>query len=240
MKDVSVTLTDFAITALTLFFCYRLATSGSTAAVATAEVSEIRMNFIALFAALAAGSLMGGIVHGFLPNPDARVTQIVWVLTLMSVGICAYNLWMVNLRLLSEVAGPVNDVGGAVSEAVGIGGSSPLILGGRWILRALLVAYVLVIFFVTQKFFVAIASYIPPALVLFIILAVRVLRDGMSSAKGGAEIYGAVGMLLTFTAAYIQQAQITLHPTYLNYNTLYHLIQGVGLTGLFLFAQKNL
>jgi hypothetical protein len=40
--------------------------------------------------------------------------------------------------------------------------------------------------------------------------------------------------MLTFVAAGIQQAKVTLHPDFLTYNTLYHLVQLAGLWLIFL------
>ncbi len=47
-----------------------------------------------------------------------------------------------------------------------------------------------------------------------------------------------MGLLLTFVAAYVQQAKIGLNPQYFNHNALYHLIQAVALGMFFLSARQ--
>jgi hypothetical protein len=44
---------------------------------------------------------------------------------------------------------------------------------------------------------------------------------------------GLVGMVLTFIAAWVQQAEIALDPVYFNHNSFYHLIQGMALFLIF-------
>ena len=48
---------------------------------------------------------------------------------------------------------------------------------------------------------------------------------------------GALGFVLTFLAAALQQRRIGLHPVYFDHNALYHTVQGIGLLGVFLGAR---
>ena len=42
-------------------------------------------------------------------------------------------------------------------------------------------------------------------------------------------LIGLLGLVLTLAAAGIQQARWSLHPVYLSYNALYHVVQAVAL-----------
>lgn len=204
MNQPMVALTDFLITALSFYFSYWFWCQG--------QLNGIRANFIGLFASIAAASLLGGIVHGFLPLAEEPVRQIFWVLTLLSVGFSSYNIWMINLHLLN---------------------SHRLMSVGRMVARVMFALYVIVLLSVTQEFYIAIISYIPATFVLMLLILSRVARH-----RARADIYGILGLILTFVAAYIQQARLVIHPVYFDHNVLYHVVQAVGLTGLFVFAKE--
>ena len=76
---------------------------------------------------------------------------------------------------------------------------------------------------VRNSFRVAIVHYLPAAVFLLVALLWRYLRN-----NGRHVLTGMGGLLLTFVAAGIQQAELALHPDYFNHNALYHLIQVVA------------
>jgi hypothetical protein len=205
MHQLGASFTDFGITLLCLIFWWKLW-------VISSEKKALRHNFLGLFGAAAVASCLGGIVHGFLPDADDKVTRFFWILTLLCVGVSSYNLWMINLQLL------FND---------------RLIRISRNIVRVLFLAYVFVLLFVTQEYYIAIISYIPPALILFLVLLLRTIRE-----RDRYNSLGLVGLILTFVAAYIQQKQIALPSAYLDHNALYHVVQAFGLWGLYFFGSR--
>jgi len=205
MNEPAVTLTNFAITFLCVVFVWKLWAY-------PVEKKSLQHSFIGLFACAGLASLWGGLVHGFLPPEDSFWTTFFWQLTLITVGVSAYNLWLINFQLLF---------------------SDRIIKQLRLVMRVLVLLYSLAIIFVTQEFIVAIISYIPPAFILFLLLLMRVIRTPTRFNWAGL-----VGLLLTFFAAYIQQAEIGIHPVYFNHNVLYHCLQALGLWGLYFFGSR--
>jgi hypothetical protein len=205
MNEPMVTLTDFLITALAGSFADHFWRT-------SALLIGVRANFFAFFLSIAMAAFLGGLVHGFLPDASDGTTQIFWVLTLFCVGVTSYNIWLMNFHLL---------------------GGENLLRVGRWAARVLFALYVLILFGYTQQFYIAILSYIPAALILFLLLLSRVARH-----RRRADVFGVVGLILTFVAAYIQQSGFSVHPTYLDHNTFYHIVQALGLYGLFAFAKE--
>lgn len=205
MNEPAVVITDFAITALCLILSWRLWCF-------EAKNRELKNNFLGLFLSAGFASFLGGVVHGFLPSGESDETQFFWVLTLMGVGVSSYNVWLIDLHLLFN---------------------NRIFKAGRNFIRFLLVVYVLVVLFASQKYYVAIMSYIPPAFVLLLVLLGR-----FGAERTQCNFFGLVGLVLTFVAAYVQQAGISLHPIYFNYNALYHTLQAFGFIGLYLFGRQ--
>jgi sugar phosphate permease len=92
----------------------------------------------------------------------------------------------------------------------------------------LLAGYVATILFVSDRFIVGIAMYLPSAVFLLGAMSVAHVRDP----KRGWAI-GIVGLALTFVAAAVQQLRVALHPVWFDHNALFHLIQAVALLLLF-------
>ena len=177
-----------------------------------AERRQLNWNFFGLFSAIGVASFMGGVFHGYLEDGSTDLSKFVWIGTLICVGVSAYNLWLIDLYLV-----------------VGDG----LFSKGRRVFRILFVVYLVLVIFVVQKFWVAILAYMPPAMTLFMILSVRTMRE-----RNRYLVFGLVGLALTFLAGYIQHFRIGMHPVYMNHNTLYHLVQILGLWGVYLFGSR--
>jgi hypothetical protein len=175
-----------------------------------ADKKRLNYNFFGLFASVGMASLLGGVVHIY-ENPS-EVIKTLWVLTLLNVGISSYNVWIINMRLLLP---------------------DSLFRVGSWTGRTFFLIYVLFVLFIKQEFFIAIIAYIPPALVLFFILLTRSIRE-----KNRFYWFGLGGLLLTFIAAYIQHKHIEFLSIYLDHNSLYHIVQCLGLWGLYLFGSR--
>src|SRR5262249_3585287 len=101
-----------------------------------------------------------------------------------------------------------------------------------WLATVLFASYVGVIVFVRQAYWIAIADYLPPALLLLAAWATVYWRT-----KESAVLVGVFGLFLTFVAAGVQVGRLAIHPVYFNHNALYHLIQAVALFMMFLSAR---
>lgn len=100
-----------------------------------------------------------------------------------------------------------------------------------WVRRAALVqflVYAAIVLFVSSRFVVAIAVYLPATVFLLIAMIVAYRRVPQRPLALGIG-----GLLLTFVAAAVQQTGIALHPVYFDHNVLYHVIQGVALFLIF-------
>jgi hypothetical protein len=168
--------------------------------------------WLLLFGSIGFAALMGGISHGFFPD-DARGPGLaVWQATLAGLGLTAVALWTIAGGLL----------GGAALE--------------RTIARLAAVAYLPylgVVAFVSQDFKVAIVAYLPAIVALAAALTARLARGG-----SGASL-ALAGVAVTVLATVAQQARIALHPTYVDHNALYHVLQ-MGALGLFFVGSRRL
>jgi hypothetical protein len=195
MTEPDVTLTDYAIAVECAVFC---------ALILRSPTSDVRLRrwWAVLFASIGAGAFLGGTVHGFTVEPSLS-RAILWVLTMLALGVTAMAMWMAGARVyLPEPA-------------------------ATWVARAAiaqLITYAFVVLFVNRLFLVAIATYLPAAVFLLVVMILMYRR--MPNRPLALTI---AGLLLTFVAAGIQQAGIAVHPVYFNHNALYHVIQGVAL-----------
>ena len=195
MTEPDVTLTDYAIAVECAVFC---------ALILRSPTSDVRLRrwWAVLFASIGAGAVLGGTVHGFTVEPSLP-RAILWVLTMLALGVTALAMWMAGARVyLPEPA-------------------------ATWVARAAiaqLITYAFVVLFVNRLFLVAIATYLPAAVFLLVVMILMYRR--MPNRPLALTI---AGLLLTFVAAGIQQAGIAVHPVYFNHNALYHVIQGVAL-----------
>ncbi len=204
MTPFIVSITDFAITFLCMIFCWKLWTQ-------PADKHRLNYNFLGLFAAAGIAALLGGIVHIFADR-SSDLLKTLWVLTLLNVGVSSYNLWIINMRLV------LTDSMFRYSAYFG---------------RLFFLVYILFVIFVNHEFYVAVIGYIPPAVLLFIILITRAIRT-----KNKFYYFGIAGLLLTFLAAFIQDKKIEYLNIYIDHNSLYHIVQALGLWGLYLFGSR--
>lgn len=109
----------------------------------------------------------------------------------------------------------------------------PKIAKLNYVLIFVAVAYSIYVLTALRTFLTAIALYLPASL----LLTVSLIRNYFKT-RDSSTLFGIFGMLLTFVAAAIQQANINIPELLLNYNAIYHIIQGVGLFLLFLHARK--
>jgi uncharacterized protein DUF6962 len=170
--------------------------------IARAATTPLQRWFVVFFGATAVASLAGGTVHGFFTD-----SKILWRVVLISLGVVSAAAWAIGARLL---------LGDRLARLVTIAAIGEL------------VAYSLLVTFVTDNFAVAIANYLPST--LFLIAAFFV---SYRSAAATPLALGLGGLLLTLVAAGVQQARIAIHPVYFNHNALYHVLQAIALFLIF-------
>lgn len=203
MTEPDVTLTDFALAAECAIFC---------ALALRWPASNLRLRYwwVVLFASIGLGSLLGGIVHGFVePGPTSET---LWRATLLALGLTTLATWAIGAHMQFREPAATWVRGAAIAQVV---------------------IYSAVVLFVSSSFIVAIATYVPATVFLLVVMILTYRR-----APHRSLAYGIGGLVLTFVAAAVQQLRIAIHPVYFNHNALYHVIQGVALFLIFLGARR--
>lgn len=175
-----------------------------------AKGGPLRRWFVLFFAATGTAALLGAVVHGFIADTASTEYRILWVLIFGAIGGAGVASWAIGTHL-------------ALSAAL-----------AKLIITAVVVSffvYLLVVIFVSQSFAVAVFYYMPAALFLLVTLTIAQLRGGYRSSK-----LALLGILLSFVATYIQQAEVSLPSLYLTHNGLYHVVQAIALLLIFLGA----
>ena len=169
--------------------------------------NPLRLWFAVFFASIGLAALSGGTVHGYFPGEGSVGHSVLWGATLIAIGVTALCGWIIGAQLY-------------FSESVAV-----------WIRHGAVVLFVLycgVVLFVSHDFLMAIVYYLPATVFLFIVYGL-VYQQG----REPAVLIGLLGLVLTFVAAGIQQAQWGLHSIYLpvslSHNALYHVVQAVAL-----------
>src|SRR5262245_9849412 len=101
--------------------------------------------FAAFFGATAFSALAGGTFHAFVPDTDRLPGALLWRVTLLAVGLAATAAWQAGAGMLF----------------------SPSV--ARWLSLVAIVqflGYAIVVIFLTQRFSMAVANYLPAALFL--------------------------------------------------------------------------
>lgn len=194
MHEPATTVTDFLLVLECGWFAVALARR---------PAGFTRAAFVVLFAAVAAAAFAGGTVHGFFPSADGAVSEALWVVTLLALGVTSAAMCAVATGIGFPRAGSAS-----------LGG----ILAGGWLL------YAAAVLWVSRDFFIAIAAYLPAALYLMAVLA----RSWMRCRPPGAAA-GIIGVMVASAGAAAQQAGVGVHPVHFDHNAVYHLVQAVAL-----------
>jgi MFS family permease len=200
LHEAAVSISDFALSALCAVLATRLISHNT-------EMHRVQKWFAVEIVAVAVAALLGGIVHGFVPDTDAFWGALMWRATLLFIGLTGMAGIMISSFLLCRP--------GTV-ERVRIG--------------ALLIfaVYCGIVLFEWQHFGVALAFYLPTAVLLFIAFLIRWRRKPDSFACDGL-----IAMTLTFIAGMLQHFRVAIHPVYFDHNVVYHLIQGFAMIFLY-------
>lgn len=205
MTEPDVTLTDYALAVECALFC-ALATRWPTGD------PRLRRSWAILFGSICVGSSLGGTVHGFFAAANTPGYLLLWAGTLLCLGVTSTAMWMIGSYVV------LDEGKGSVVRRAAI---------------VVLVVYSTVVLFVSQRFVVAIAAYLPATVFLLVAFVIAYRRS-----TDRPLLVGIIGLALTFVAAAVQQLRIAIHPVYFNHNALYHVIQGVALWLLFLGARE--
>jgi hypothetical protein len=163
------------------------------------ERDGAQRGWLALFlVAAGVAAAAAGTVHGFLPDPASPAHAVLWRATMLALGTGALAAWALGARLLLSPSGARR-----VTTVAALA----------------LSAYAVLVLFVSQTFWIAIAFYLPAAAFLLVAFALRRIAAGVA------------GMVLTFAAAGIQVARIGLPG--LDPDALYHVVQAVGVWLIF-------
>ena len=200
MNEPGVTLTDYALGLECAFFALWLLAYGQMD-------HPLRLWFIIFFVSIGLAAFTGGTVHGYFANEGADEgtlgRTLLWVTTLIAIGVTALSGWAIGAQLY-------------FSETI-----------AAWVTRGAVIVfglYCVVVLFARRDFLVAIVHYLP-ATIFLLVVYVLVYQQAQET----AVLSGLLGLILTFIAAGVQQAQLSFHPVYLSHNALYHVLQAVAL-----------
>ena len=201
MTEPDVALTDYALFVECAAFAWLITRR-------SAERRALRPWTVRFFASTALAALFGGTVHGFFAAETGSIGRVLWKASMLAIGAAALAGYVIGARLLFDRQGTDRVFG---------------------IAAGLTATYTVVILFVSDAFWVAVAGYLPAA----VFLLAGFLRAAVRAHAAWARL-GAGGLIVSFVAAAIQQLRIALHPIYFNHNALYHLVQAVALVLLFI------
>jgi hypothetical protein len=172
--------------------------------------SLLRRNFVMFFGAIGATALIGALSHGFFPE-TTPAGVVLWRGTMLMLGVVSSTAFLIAVQLLLPSANPSFF---------------------RLFALAAFIVYSAVVIFVNWNFAIGLAFYVPAAMLMF----AGFIRQLAWSLRVG--MLGGTGLLLTFAAAYIQNAKVSLSAQHFDYNATYHLVQALGLLLIFLAARK--
>ncbi len=201
MLEPDVTLTDFALAAESVVFCVLLIRR-------RAGDRAVNRLFGALFAALGASSLFGGLWHGVFSGAETVLGRWVWFATMSALALAAAILWHVSAALLPSGPWP------------------PLIRRLAW---AQLAVQVFISAVVTDAFLIGMIGMLPAILLLF---AVYLGRWRM--APGPRALAGVAGIALAASSGLVIVFDVSLHPRWASADAVYHLLQFVAFWLVFL------
>ena len=162
-----------------------------------------------LLGALASAALGGALFHGFFPAGTTTLSgSLAWKPVALSILIAAATMLDLGISLLLPQVAP------AVRRSL------VLVYSG---------AFAAVVMLLDDSF-TSIVQFYVPTLGLFLLAAAQ--QAVRSQSVGWRLIL--CGLLLSVTAALLQQARVALHPVYFDHNAVYHVVQAVAVIFLYL------
>jgi len=162
-----------------------------------------------LMGALASAAFWGAIFHAFFPDETSTPRGFVaWLPVALSILIAAAAMLELGVRVLVPRIPP---------------------RVRRSIVAIYAVSFAAVLLLVDESFTSIVRFYLPALLLLLIAASHEAAR---SRSVGWTLI--ASGLVMSAGAALLQQAGVSIHPTYFDHNALYHVTQGIALAFLYL------
>jgi len=197
-----------------------LAIEGAVLAIMAARINTsnhpLRGTTVLLFWALAVAALLGFVTHGFVPDHTTLLFNALWRVLLLSIAVAGAATWAAAGMLWQSVR------------------LQRLALQFAGVLLIVLAAAILLnVRHWAEEYDIAIASYAPAMVFLLISFIAALFRT-----RAMFTLFGAVGVLLSFLAAGIQQSALALGPV--DHNALYHIIQALGLVLLFIALRDEM
>ena len=153
------------------------------------------------FFVLSIGALLGGISHGFGPRFSKLEKKVLWILTLIFVGLSALMLLLSVLMFF-------------INGSIGF-----LII---FLFVFLFVFYIYTIL-KNDSFLIAIKFYLPILIGALFCFLYTFINKGYTG-----SLFISIGLIVTLVASLVQMSKITLHK-YFNYNDFFHVLQIIGM-----------
>ncbi|MBA3661078.1 MAG: hypothetical protein H0W64_05100 [Gammaproteobacteria bacterium] len=204
MNEPSVALTDYVLAMISLGFAWNIYIS-------VGKKNMLILLFCLFYLSGAVASFLGGTVHGFFVDKSTLGYHLLWVGTLLAIGITAVSCWLLGGFFLH--------------------GPKQL---SKWLIfsSGLFLIYAGAVIFYTQNFSLAVLNYLPAILFFLIVMIYKLIQTTITSFR-----WIMIGILISFLAAAVQQTGFNIHPTFLNHNSLYHLLQALGFWFIFIGAR---
>ena len=168
--------------------------------------NQIKPPGVILFISFGLAALLGGIHHGFGNHFSIEINSFIWWLTLLLVGISAYGFASIGIFLIFP---------------------KKAILFNKY-LFFILVIYIACII-LNRSFLTAILFYLPS--VFFVSFGFYKIYQNTPNDQIKLGLYG---LGLSLIASILQQLEVGVHPVYLTYNAVYHLILMIALFMFFI------
>src|SRR5579871_2678895 len=175
------------------------------------NLRSLQFWFVIFFLSIGLAALIGGTVHGFFDHSRRVGDRILWPMTMVVIG---------------------------MTSLAGIQVAATMYFGGKHAYRILgivfasFLVYCFIVLRITDNFLVAIVGYLPA----LIFLGAVFMKDYLATRRN-AYLAGFLCIGTVLLASIIQQARVSIHPQYFNYNALYHVLQGAGLLMIFMTAR---
>ena len=209
VHEFGVTFSDFLLFLESLLLAYLLRRKNS----ANPDAKIVFVSDRRLFIFLGLSSLFGAVYHAFFSAaPRSTGGYLTWILTAASIGFVATALWDTIADILSRQT---------IARFL------------RIFVRIALALYLGVIVSGNDDYRIVTLFYAPPVLILG---GIALWKSVTTSLVAWRSL--AFGIALSLGAAAIQALEISFDPTWLNYNTLYHILQGVALPFFYAFYRK--
>ncbi len=203
--ETVVSISDFVLAAFSGALAVRLLSRPT-------EMTRTRNWLGIVLGGIAVSSVLGGISHGLVPEETGQLGELIWRATLMAIGPAAIGLWMLGSMLLFR---PSN------VERI------------RAVAVIALAIYTGVVLFEYQHYWVALAMYLPAAVLLLVAFMINLRGQQQPFAADGA-----IAMVITLGAGLLQYLRVGIHPVFFNHNAVYHLFQGIAVYFLYRAGDK--